>query len=247
MPLHVLIVDDEPLARSRLRTLLADCRQPAAVPAAEAASAVQAMERLQRQPFDAVLLDIHMPGANGIDLARAIRQLPAPPAIIFVTAHTEHALQAFELDAADYLTKPVRLERLENALQKAALLAPASRAPDAPPAHDTLLVHETGRTERVPIADVLYLKAELKYVTARTATRSHILDESLAQLEARFGPRFLRIHRNALVARQAIRTLERRSDADEGEIWAVRLDGCDEWLTVSRRQVAAVREALGGP
>ena len=243
--LRVLIVDDEPLARARLRTLLADCRAPAALLMGEAASAVQAMEMLQHQPVDAVLLDIHMPGATGLDLARALRQAGAPaPAIVFVTAHTEHALTAFELDAVDYLTKPVRLERLQQALQKAELRKAPALGPEAD-LTEFLVVHEAGRTERVPIAEVLYLKAELKYVTARTAQRCYILDDSLATLEQRFGAHFLRVHRNALAARHALRALERRYDPDEGDIWALRLRGCDEHLSVSRRQLAAVREALG--
>ena len=114
-PLTVLIVDDEPLARSRLRTLLGDCQQPAAVAAGEAGDANEAMALARRQPFDVVLLDIHMPGTDGIALAQALAQLPQPPAVVFVTAHAEHAVKAFELDAADYLTKPVRRERLQAA------------------------------------------------------------------------------------------------------------------------------------
>ena len=118
MSLQILVVDDEPLARARLRTLLADCVAPLATAGAEAGNAAQAMELLQRLAFDAVLLDIHMPGADGLALAQALRSLPQPPAVVFVTAYSEHAVAAFELDAVDYLTKPVRLERLQVALQK---------------------------------------------------------------------------------------------------------------------------------
>ncbi|MDO5626354.1 MAG: LytTR family DNA-binding domain-containing protein [Pseudomonadota bacterium] len=244
-PLQVLIVDDEPLARSRLRTLLGDCRQPEAVAAAEAASAAQAMALVQRQRFDVALLDIHMPGANGLQLAAALRDAPEPPLVVFVTAHTEHAVHAFELEAVDYLTKPVRLERLQTALQKVERLAQASQAPEADLAPNWLLITERGRTLRVPLPEVLYLKAELKYVTVRTATASHVLDGSLSQLSDKFPGRFLRIHRNALVARNAIRALVRHHDPEEGEGWAVRLVGIDEVLMVSRRQVTAVRDALG--
>ena len=116
--LKILLVDDEALARSRLRALLGDCTAPASVVAAEASDAVQAMSALQHQSFDAVLLDVHMPGADGLALAGLIARLPRPPAVVFVTAHAGHAVQAFELDAVDYLTKPVRLERLRQALQK---------------------------------------------------------------------------------------------------------------------------------
>jgi two-component system response regulator AlgR len=241
--LQLLVVDDEPLARSRLRTLLADCASPAATAAAEAASATEAMEHLRRQRFDAVLLDIHMPGADGIALAQAIRGLAEPCPVVFVTAHAEHAVAAFELDALDYLTKPVRLERLQSALQKV-VRHHVPQAGAAPSPQEVLVIQDRGRTERVPLTEVLYFKAELKYITVRTAARSYILDGSLSDLEERHRAHFLRIHRNALVARGAVRALEKHYDPEEGEGWAVRLNGIDESLAVSRRQLTAVREAL---
>ena len=240
----VLVVDDEALARSRLRTLLGDCRAPAALVAAEAADAVQAMTALQCDTFDVVLLDIRMPGADGIALARAIAAMPQPPAVVFVTAHSDHAVQAFELEAIDYLTKPVRLERLQQALQKVERLAQTGRALQAESPQEMLIIQDRGRTERVPLAEVLYLKAELKYITVRTASRSYILDGSLSELEERHAGRFMRIHRNALIARRAVRALEKHFDPEEGEGWAVRLNGIDELLAVSRRQLGAVREAM---
>lgn len=244
MTLKVLVVDDEALARSRLRTLLGDCTAPAAVAAAEAADAVQAMKALQREPFDAVLLDIRMPGVDGITLARTIASLAQPPALVFVTAHSEHAVQAFELEAVDYLTKPVRLERLQQALQKVERLGQSARASGPDTAEEMLIIQDRGRTERVPLAEVLYFKAELKYITVRTASRSYILDGSLSELEERHAARFMRIHRNALIARRAVRALEKHFDPEEGEGWAVRLNGIDELLAVSRRQLSAVREAI---
>ncbi|WP_411879154.1 LytR/AlgR family response regulator transcription factor [Polaromonas sp. YR568] len=246
MTLKILVVDDEALARSRLRTLLGDCTAPAAAVGAEAADAAQAMKALQREAFDAVLLDIRMPGPDGIALAQMMAALPRRPAVVFVTAHTEHAVQAFELEAADYLTKPVRLERLQQALQKVERLQQAARSPQAPAAEEMLIIQDRGRTERVPLAEVLYFKAELKYVTVRTASRSYILDGSLSELEERHAGRFMRIHRNALIARRAVRTLEKHFDPEEGEGWAVRLNGIDELLAVSRRQLSAVREAIAG-
>jgi two-component system, LytTR family, response regulator AlgR len=244
MTLQVLVVDDEALARSRLRTLLGDCSAPAAAVAGEAANAAQAMEFLQRLSFDAVLLDIHMPGADGLVLAQALRLLPQPPAVVFVTAHSGHAVAAFELEALDYVTKPVRLERLQVALQKVerAIQARGGAAPAAVP--EILLIQDRGRTERVPLIEVLYFKAELKYITVRTAGRSYILDASLSELEERHSTQFLRVHRNALVARRAVRALEKHYDPEEGEGWAVRLNGIDEVLAVSRRQLSAVREAI---
>lgn len=248
MSLRILIADDESLARSRLRRLLADCHEPGAAAVAEASDAAQAMACLQREPFDAVLLDIRMPGVDGLALARALRGLPEPPALVFVTAHAEHAVEAFELEAIDYLTKPVRLERLQAALHKvfrarAAAAGGGARGGGA----QSLLIQDRGRAERVPLSEVLYFKAELKYVTVRTAARQFILEASLSELEERHAAGFLRVHRNALVARHALRSLERQHDeAEEGETWGVRLDGIDEVLTVSRRQLSAVREALAG-
>ena len=244
MTLQVLLVDDEALARSRLRTLLDDCTAPAAVVAGEAANSAQAMSLLTRTTFDAVLLDIHMPGADGLALARALRDLPRPPAVVFVTAHLEHAVTAFELEAVDYLTKPVRLERLQAALQKVARQAAGASVEAAQQDQEMLVIQDRGRTERVPLAEVLYFKAELKYVTVRTAGRSYILDASLSEIEEKYATRFLRVHRNALVARRAMRALEKHDDPEEGEGWAVRLGGIDELLAVSRRQLVAVREAL---
>ena len=245
MNLQVLVVDDELLARSRLRTLLADCASPPVTIAGEAGNASQAMELLRRVAFDAVLLDIHMPGADGVALAQALRALPDPPAIVFVTAHSEHAVAAFELEAVDYLTKPVRLERLQSALQKVERVRSVARmAPQSETGPEILLIQDRGRTERVPLPEVLYFKAELKYITVRTASRSYILDASLTELEERHPGQFLRVHRNALVARRAVRALEKHYDPEEGEGWALRLNGIDELLAVSRRQLSAVREAL---
>jgi two-component system response regulator AlgR len=186
-----------------------------------------------------------MPGADGITLAQTIAQLPQPPAVVFVTAHSEHAVQAFELEAVDYLTKPVRLERLQQALQKVERLMQAGKGLQPDLDEECLIIQDRGRTERVPLAEVLYLKAELKYITVRTAGKSYILDGSLNELEDRY-PRFMRIHRNALVARRAVRALEKHFDPEEGEGWAVRLNGIDELLAVSRRQLSAVREAIAG-
>ncbi len=244
MSLQLLLVDDEPLARLRLRTLLADCHAPAVLVGGEAGNAAQAMELLGRMAFDAVLLDVRMPGADGLVLAQALRSLPRTPVIVFVTAHAEHAVAAFELEAVDYLTKPVRLERLQAALQKVERVIQARASGPSDTAPEVLLIQDRGRTERVPLAEVLYFKAELKYITVRTASRSYILDASLSELEERHPAYFLRVHRNALVARRAVRALEKHYDPEEGDGWAVRLNGIDEVLAVSRRQLGAVREAL---
>jgi two-component system response regulator AlgR len=246
--LNILIVDDEPLARSRLRTLLGDCTEPKANIGGEAQNAIDAMVWLKKTQFDAVLLDIHMPGDDGLALARAIKSLPHQPAIVFITAHAEHAVEAFELTATDYLTKPVRLERLQNSLQKIEHFRQSIRRLEPEngieKTSETLIIQERGITERIPLREVLYLKAELKYISVRTALKTHILEGSLNDLGARFPNQFLRIHRNALVATHAMRALEKHLDPDEGECWAVRLEGIDEVLTVSRRQLVAVKEMI---
>ncbi len=243
--LRVMLVDDEPLARARMRTLLGDCTHPAVHVAAEAPNAELAAALLRQQPVDLVFLDIHMPGNSGLTLAQTLRSLQHPPAIVFVTAHAEHAVEAFDLEAVDYLTKPVRLERLQAALQKAERFAHARRALQVDLAsEEVLIIQERNRTERVPLTQVLYFKAELKYITVRTATRSYILDGALNDLEEKHGVQFIRIHRNALVARKMVRALEKHFDAEEGEGWAVRLQGLDELLSVSRRQLPSVRALI---
>jgi two-component system response regulator AlgR len=246
--LRALLVDDEPLARLRLRTLLNECRGPEVEVLGEAGDATQAQAWLAVHDCDLVLLDVHMPGLTGTDLAARLRQLQRPPAIVFVTAYAEHALTAFELDAVDYLTKPVRRERLQAALQRVQQRMQPRVAPTLDES-EVLVISERGRVLRLPLTEVLYLKAELKYVTLRTTNRSYVLDETLSQLEQRVGDRFIRVHRNALVAKSAVRALERRavagSEDEGGEVgWAVQVAPLGEWLAVSRRQVGAVRDAL---
>lgn len=262
--LRVLLVDDEPLARLRLRGLIEACGEPPAEVVAEAGTASQAQAWLREHACDLILLDVQMPGPDGLQLADALHDKANAPLIVFVTAHAEHALRAFELEATDYLTKPVRRERLQAALGRVAQrLAERSAVHEqraAEHAQDdaqVVVVSDRGRLLRIPLTEVLYFKAELKYLTLRTATQSFVMDGSLSDLEPRLGSTFLRVHRNALVAKAAVRELQRHaathapadeaidsSDASEG--WAVRIAAVDEWLAVSRRQLAAVREALRG-
>jgi len=253
--LQVLIVDDEALARKRLRSLLSDCDGYSVEIAGEAASVAQAKEFLSHTAVDAIFLDIHMPDVSGLSLAQGIHTKAqegdetsqTTPAIVFVTAHPEHAVVAFELAAIDYLTKPVRLDRLQKTLQKIEQLRQSIRRLEPENTNknalEAVLIHERGQLIRIPVAEVLYFKAELKYISVRTAAKTHLLEGSLNDLEQRFSDQFLRVHRNALVARRTMRALEQH-DFSEGEGWAVRLDGVDEVLAVSRRQLAAVRDAL---
>ena len=248
--LRALIVDDEPLARARMITLLQRADQGVEV-MAELGDAGAALGWLEAHPKGAavVFLDIQMPGPDGLRLADKLRQWPHPLQVVFVTAHAEHALRAFELQACDYLTKPVRLDRLQQALARCSKLQQPREVVRPPLASEepVIVVQDRGRVVRVLAGEVLYLKAELKYVTVRTAINSWLVDESLADLEARLGSMFIRVHRNALVARSAMARLERRDDPDghDGqEGWAVQVQPTGEWLAVSRRQAAAVKETI---
>ena len=245
-PLRVMVVDDETPARRRLRELLDDCASslPIAV-VGEAANGREALDLMQSAPPDLVLTDIHMPDMDGIELARHLLKLPRPPVVVFTTAFHEHALEAFEVNAVDYLVKPVRVQRLLSALQKVPRLRPltAERISHLPSnARRFLSVTERSRVVLVPIEDVLYLKAELKYITIRTKDREYLLEESLTRLEREFAHRFVRVHRNCLVARDAIRGFERRVNDDGDAHWEVLLNGLDETIPVSRRQQGIVRE-----
>ena len=209
-PMRVLLVDDEELARVRMRGLVNECPEPACTVVGEAANAAQAMSWLGANACDLVLLDVHMPGRDGTQLAADIARLEPRPAVVFVTAHAQHALTAFDLEAVDYLTKPVRRERLQAALQRVAqrIVRPAASGVEDEP---VVVVSDRGRVVRVPVSEVLYLKAELKDVTMRTAQHTYVLDDALSDLEQRLGERFIRVHRNAIVARRAVRALERRA------------------------------------
>jgi len=247
--LAVMIVDDEAPARARLRDLLGDLAPevPNAV-VAEAGNGLLALaalvERAGTAPVDVVLIDIRMPKMDGIELARHLAQIEQPPAVIFVTAYDVYAVQAFELNAVDYLLKPVRAQRLLAALQKAR----HSRPP--PPqmlaqlqqgARTHLSCHERGRLLLIPLAEVLYLKADLKYVAARTADREYLLDESLTQLEQEFSERFIRLHRSVLAAKDAISGFEKNALDDAETQWQALLRGIPERLPVSRRQWPLVK------
>jgi len=245
-PLRVLVVDDEMPARRRLRDLLDDCC--GAVPLAvigEAQHGREALDILQNSVADLVLTDIHMPDMDGIELARHLLKLAHPPVVIFTTAFHEHAVQAFEVNAVDYLMKPIRVQRLLNALQKVPRLKPvtAEKLGALPAtARRFLSVTERSRVVLVPLNEIIYLKAELKYITIRTAQREFLLEESLTKLENEFGSRFLRVHRNCLVAREAIRGFERRVNGDGDAHWEVLLNNIPETLPVSRRQQFVVRD-----
>ncbi|HEX4334184.1 MAG TPA: response regulator [Usitatibacter sp.] len=242
---RILIADDEAPARARLRDLLDECREsfPLAI-VDEARNGREALDVLNREGVDIVLLDIRMPEIDGMEAARHIAGMAEPPWIIFTTAFDSYAIKAFEVNAIDYLLKPIRVERLLAALNKTRATPKPSRdaldaAANQPRRH--LSVHERGKINLVPLADVLYLRAELKYVTVRTVDREFLVEESLTRLEEEFSDAFVRVHRNCLVARSAITGFERNAeDSDSG--WAVVVRGTGEKLPVSRRQHHVVKQ-----
>lgn len=251
--LRVFIADDEAPARARLKELLADVRgEIAASVAGEAANGLEVIERLPASGAQVLLLDIQMPGMGGIEVARHLGGLERAPAIVFVTAHDRHAVEAFELNALDYLMKPVRAARLAAALKKAQAAGPVPRERlenAARVAREFFSVTERHRIALVPVGEVLYLKAELKYVTLRTRAGEHLIEEPLVNIEREFAERFVRVHRNCLVARAAIRGFERNKGgaaggADEEPHWNVVLEGIAERLPVSRRQWPVVKSVL---
>lgn len=264
-PLRILIVDDEQPARARMRELLGDCRAEAPNRVVgEAGNGFEALECIAAADPEAaptlLLADIHMPGMTGIELARHLQRLDAPPAVVFVTAHDQYAVAAFELNAVDYLLKPVRATRLVTALKKiqsAPRPAPGvfAKLDSQPRRHFS--VAERGRVLLVPVNDVLFMKAGQKYVALVTREREYLVEDSLASLEEEFDSLFIRIHRSTLVSRRHVRGFERlaagHADAADGaaeaegaaagnaEGWGVLLDGWKEALPVSRRQWAQVK------
>jgi len=242
---RVLIADDEGPARSRLRDLLDDSRAEfPLVIVDEARNGREALEVLNREKVDIVLLDIRMPDMDGMEAARHIAGMAEPPAIIFTTAFDAYALKAFEVNAIDYLLKPIRQERLLAALRKARAVAPLSRealaaAANQPRRH--LSVHERGKIHLVAVSEILYLRAELKYVTVKTAAREYLVEESLSRMEEEFAASFVRIHRNCLVARAAIAGFERHAEESESG-WVVVVKQTGERLAVSRRQQQIVKD-----
>lgn len=244
--LKIVIADDETPARSRVRDLLQDCASSFPIDlVGEAASGRELLALLEKTPTDVVLLDIRMPEMDGLEAAQHMLKLREPPSVIFTTAYNDYALKAFELHAVDYLVKPIRLRRLHDALTRARAITPLrldvlQRV--SPEARRHLSVQERGKVLLIAIGDIRYLRAELKYVTVRTAAKEHLVEESLSRLEQEFGDRFVRIHRSCLVARAHIVGFEKEA-AEGGESrWAVVLDGLEERLPVSRRQQHIVKE-----
>lgn len=242
--LKLLIADDEAPARSRLRELLADISYVNIV--ADAKNGKDVLNLANDHQPDMVLLDIRMPSMDGIEAAHHLQKMAKPPAIIFTTAFDSYAMQAFDINAVDYLLKPIRFERLQIAINKARALLPSQLEALAPlnPQRTHVSISERGRILLVPIAEVIYLRAELKYVTVRTAEREYLIEESLTRLEQEFGNIFIRLHRNCLVAQAYILGYEKRSveNGENGEKqWFALLKNTHETIGVSRRQQHLIR------
>ncbi|MBE9516557.1 MAG: response regulator transcription factor [Proteobacteria bacterium] len=240
--MRILIVDDEKLARDRLRELVNDIGGHTVV--GEGVNGNEAVEKAAELNPDILLMDIRMPGMDGLEAAMHLMGMESPPSVIFTTAYDQHALDAFEVNAVDYLLKPIRKDRLANALVKARKLTQKqiqeiNEARDEPAVRTHISVHMRGNIRLVPIVEICYFLADSKYVVVRTEEDEHLIEDSLVNLEKEFGDRFLRIHRNALVAREFIKGIE-KSPAGTWQVSIKNVD--DRKLDVSRRHAASVRK-----
>ncbi|MDH5648364.1 MAG: LytTR family DNA-binding domain-containing protein [Gammaproteobacteria bacterium] len=238
--MRILIVDDEKLARDRLRELVNDIGGHTVI--GEGRSGNEAVEKAAELNPDILLMDIRMPGMDGLEAAMHLMGMENPPSVIFTTAYDQHALDAFEVNAVDYLLKPIRKDRLANALVKARKLTQKqlkeiNEAREEQQERTHISVHMRGNIRLVPVTDICYFLADSKYVVVRTAQEEHLIEDSLVNLEKEFGERYLRIHRNALVARAFINAIEKNPSGS----WQVSIKGIDKKLDVSRRHAASVR------
>ncbi len=241
--MNILIADDEPLARERLLTLLAEIGGHCV--AGQVGDGRSALDACIAHAPDAILMDIEMPEMDGLEAARHLAALASPPAVIFCTAYDEHALAAFEAAAVDYLLKPVRIERLAAALQRAdARRAGQRQAPTTPILPGRARTHLAARLgaslRLIPVTEIRYLQAEEKYVVVHHGRAQDLVEDSLKSLETEFPGRFLRIHRNCLVAREQVAELRRNP---EGIVHAILRDG-GSVLEVSRRCLPLLRDEL---
>lgn len=244
-PLKILIADDEGPARNRLKDLLEEIAQATIV--AEAKNGKEAITLAEEVKPDVMLLDIRMPLMDGLEAAEHAQKLEPKPHIIFTTAYDAYAIRAFDLNATDYLLKPIRLERLQTAIEKVFTLQPQStqtlealKALQKTRSH--LSIHERGRILLVPVEDIIYCRAELKYINIRTSKNEYLLEDSLTNLEEEFHEVFVRLHRSCLVAKQYITGYEKRPDEKGDTQWHAILRGVPDTVIVSRRQQHLIRK-----
>lgn len=241
--MKVLVVDDEAPARARLSAMLEEIGGYEVY--GDAGNGLEALQQCEQYQPDVLLLDIRMPGMDGLETARHLQSLQQPPAIIFTTAFNDYALQAFESHAVDYLLKPVRRERLIEALQHARRLTRMQAAflrqgDDQSGKRQRICANVRGSLQLIPVAEIRYFLADQKYVVVGTADKQLLIEETLKSLEQEFADRFVRIHRNALVARHFISGLGNDNDGHA----QVSLDGVEQTLEVSRRHIAEVRQLV---
>jgi two-component system, LytTR family, response regulator AlgR len=238
--LRVLIVDDEPPARERLQSLLSEIAEVEVV--GEAANGTEALSSAHKLSPDVVLLDVRMPGMDGLQAARHLNVLEEPPAIIFTTAYDRYAVEAFEAHAVGYLLKPVRQEQLAAALTRAGRLTKAQLQKLASAAGEARRTHIAARRREgvrlIPVEEVQYFLADQKYTTVRHLNGEDLIEDSLRLLESEFGGAFVRVHRNALVGARHLERIERNADGQ----YFVRLRGCEAPLPVSRRMAGELKE-----
>ena len=238
-----MIVDDEPLARERMVQLVSEL--PGFEICCEAGNGIEALEKVDREKPDIILLDIRMPGMDGMEVARHLAAMEESPAIIFTTAYGEHALEAFDAHAIDYLLKPVKQDRLQVALGKARRLSGAQGQAireEAGERRSHICARVRGNLKLIPLESVLYFQADQKYVTVRFDEGEVLIEESLKSLEDEFKDQFMRIHRNALVAVDKLAGMEKTTEGGH----LVVFKGADAQLEVSRRHVAEVRKFIKG-
>lgn len=242
--IRLLIADDEAPARKRLRELLGDIEEVCVV--GEARNGQEVLSLAEQTQVGLVLLDIRMPGMDGIEAAQHLQKLSQPPAVIFTTAYDAYAVKAFDMNAVDYLLKPIRLERLQAAINKAKKLNQAQLDALKPmqSRRSHFSVVERGRVLLVPLEDVIYLRAELKYITIRTRERELLIEDSLTSIEQEFGSHFIRLHRNCLVAQSSIMGYERRREPAGEYHYVALLRELPETIAVSRRQQHVLKEML---
>ncbi len=245
--MKILIVDDEALARDRMSQLIVDSDEHDVV--GEAGNGEQALEIARKSAPDVVLLDIRMPGMNGIETARHFNSFESPPAIIFTTAYDEYAIEAFDARAVGYVLKPVRRERLDRALEQAArlsniTLSEVAKRSGISDLRKHLCAYTQGEIKLIPVRDVFCFHADQKYVRVQHRNGEDLIDDSLNHLEQEFADEFVRIHRNALVAVRQIDTLKKTSGGRS--LVTIRGGSQDEdsGLIISRRRVADVRRRI---
>jgi len=241
--MKILIVDDEPLARERLQRHLQDIDP--GIESIEAENGLVALEQYQQHTPDIVLLDIRMPGMDGIETAGKLSEFETPPAIIFTTAYDQYALDAFDAQAIAYLLKPIRKDKLEKTLQAAKRLNRIQlqniQQDETETQDNYLSVRIHSGIRKIELKDIYYFQAEQKYVTVKYREGEVLIEESLKSLESRFSDSFIRIHRNALISKQQLKAIRK----DQQGRYLSELKEVDERIEVSRRHVAAVRKFLG--